>query len=60
MKVKVTVEFCPDEPEEEIETNESSLSENQAENSGNNNSQYLETEVSPLDDLRQKFSQKHQ
>ncbi|MDY7006910.1 MAG: KGK domain-containing protein [Cyanobacteriota bacterium] len=53
IKVKVTVEFCPDEPEEEIE-------ENEAENSGDNNSEELETEVSPLDDLRQKFNQENQ
>ncbi|MGK7920710.1 MAG: KGK domain-containing protein [Trichodesmium sp.] len=53
IKVKVTVEFCPDEPQEEIE-------ENEAENSGNNNSEVLENEVSPLDDLRQKFNQEKQ
>ena len=48
IKIKVTVEFCPDEPEEEIE-----------ENSEDNNSEELETEVSPLDDLRQKFNQEN-
>ncbi|NES04447.1 MAG: hypothetical protein F6K22_17395 [Okeania sp. SIO2F4] len=60
IKVKVTVEFCPDEPEEKIEEKASSQSENEAENSGDNNSEYLETEVSPLDDLRQKFNQENQ
>ena len=38
VKLKVTVEFCPDEPVAEIEENESSQSENETENSGDNNS----------------------
>ncbi len=53
VRIKINVEFCPDEPEEEIEETES-------ENSGNNNSEYLEPEVSPLDDLRQKFNQENE
>ena len=40
--------------------NESSPSENKAENSGDNNSEYLENEVSPLNNLRQKFNQENQ
>ncbi len=59
IKVELTVKFYPDEPEEEIEENESSQSENEAENYGDNNSEVLETEVSPLDDLRQKFNQEN-
>ena len=38
---------------------ESSHSENETENSGDNNPEYPETEVSPLDDLRQKFNQEN-
>ncbi|NEN93548.1 MAG: hypothetical protein F6K48_33605, partial [Okeania sp. SIO3H1] len=60
LKVELTVKFYPDEPEEEIQKNESSQSENEAEISSDNNSEELETEVSPLDDLRQKFSQENQ
>ena len=60
IKVELNVKFYPDEPEEETAENESSQSENEAENSGDNNSEYLETEVSPLDDLRQKFHQENQ
>ncbi|NEQ74610.1 MAG: hypothetical protein F6K23_17125 [Okeania sp. SIO2C9] len=52
IKVELTVKFYPDESEEEIE-------ENEAENSGDNNSEELENEVSPLDDLRQKFNQEN-
>ena len=33
--------------------------ENKEENYGDNNSEYLETELSPLDDLRQKFHQEN-
>ncbi|MGB3514204.1 MAG: KGK domain-containing protein [Microcoleaceae cyanobacterium] len=55
IKVKVTVEFCPDEPEE----TEESETENETEVSDNNNSENLEAEVSPLDDLLQKFSQEN-
>ena len=53
IKAKVTLEFCPDESEEKIE-------ENKAENSGDNNSEYLENEASPLDYLRQKSNQENQ
>lgn len=60
IQVKVSLEFCSDEPEEEREEKESSLSEYEAENSGSNNSEYLETDVSRLDDLRQKFHQENQ
>ncbi|MDY7006911.1 MAG: hypothetical protein SWX82_24040 [Cyanobacteriota bacterium] len=60
IKVKVTVEFCPNEAETESEEVESSQIENEAENSGDNNSEELETEVSPLDDLPQKFNQENQ
>ncbi|MDY7006913.1 MAG: KGK domain-containing protein [Cyanobacteriota bacterium] len=48
-KVELTVKFDYDEPEEEIEENES-------ENYGDKNLEYLEIEASPLDDLRQKFN----
>ncbi len=57
IKVELNVKFYPDKSEEE---NESSQSENEAENSEDNNSEVLETEVSPLDDLRQKFHQENQ
>ncbi|MGK7920709.1 MAG: KGK domain-containing protein [Trichodesmium sp.] len=60
IKVELNVKFYPDEPEEDIEENESSQSENEAENSGDNNLENMETEVSPLDDLRQKFNQEKQ
>ncbi|NEQ36201.1 MAG: hypothetical protein F6K40_07835 [Okeania sp. SIO3I5] len=60
IKVELNVKFYPDEPEEETAENESSQSEKEAENSGDKNSEYLETEVSPLDDLRQKFHQENQ
>ncbi|NES04449.1 MAG: hypothetical protein F6K22_17405 [Okeania sp. SIO2F4] len=60
IKVALNIEFYPDEPEEEIEEKESSESDNEGENSGDNNSKILETEVSPLDDLRQKFNQENQ
>ncbi|MGK7920711.1 MAG: KGK domain-containing protein [Trichodesmium sp.] len=53
IRIKINVEFCPDEPQEEIE-------ENEAENSEDNNSEDMENEVSPLDDLRQKFNQEKQ
>ncbi|MEM1172889.1 MAG: hypothetical protein AAGJ08_28410 [Cyanobacteria bacterium P01_H01_bin.35] len=58
--VKFALEFSPDEPESETAENESSQSENKAENSGDNNSEYLENEASPLDDLRQNFHQENQ
>ncbi|MGD1717560.1 KGK domain-containing protein [Dapis sp. BLCC M172] len=60
IKVELNVKFYPDEPLEEIEEKESSQSDNEAENSGENNSEYIETEVSPLDDLREKFNQENQ
>ena len=53
------VKFYLDKPQEEIEENKLSNSENKEENYGDNNSEYLETELSPLDDLRQKFHQEN-
>ena len=53
------VKFYLDKPQEEIEENKLSNSENKEENYGDNNSEYLETELSPLDYLRQKFHQEN-
>ncbi|MGB3514205.1 MAG: KGK domain-containing protein [Microcoleaceae cyanobacterium] len=58
IKVKVTVEFCPDQPEEDTEETEESQSENEAEVSDNNNSEDMEIEISPLDNLLPKFIRK--
>jgi hypothetical protein len=60
LKVDIPVKFYLDEPQEEIEENELSNSENQGENYGDNNSEVMATEPSPLDDLRQKFHQENQ
>jgi hypothetical protein len=59
LKVEFSVKFYLDEPQEEIEENELSNSENKGENSGNNNSEVMTTQPSPLDDLRQ-FHQENQ
>ncbi|NEP77395.1 MAG: hypothetical protein F6K17_04040 [Okeania sp. SIO3C4] len=47
IKIKVTVEFYPNEAETESKEVESSQIENEAENSGDNNSENIEPEVSP-------------
>ena len=60
LKVDIPVKFYLDEPQEEIEENELTNSENQEENYGDNNSEVMATEPSPLDDLRQKFHQENQ
>ena len=54
------MKFYLDESLEEIEENELGDSENQGENSGDNNSEVMATEPSPLDDLRQKNHQENQ
>ncbi|MEB3340498.1 KGK domain-containing protein [Okeania sp.] len=56
IKVELNFKFYPDEPEAKIEQKQL----NQLESSSDNNSEVLETEVSPLDDLRQKFNQENQ
>ncbi|MEM1172888.1 MAG: KGK domain-containing protein [Cyanobacteria bacterium P01_H01_bin.35] len=60
IKVELNVKFYPNKPEKETAENESSQSGKEAENSGDNNSKYMENETSPLDDLRQKFHQENQ
>lgn len=55
VRIKITVEFCPDEPEETEEIQP----ENEAKISNDNNLEYLEPEAAPLDDLRQKFNQEN-
>ena len=60
LKVELPIKFYLDESLEEIEENELADSENQGENSGDNNSEVMATEPSPLDDLREKFNQENQ
>ena len=60
LKVELPIKFYLDESLEEIEKNELDHSENQGENSGDNNSEVIATEPSPLDDLREKFNQENQ
>ncbi|WP_255502520.1 KGK domain-containing protein [Okeania sp. KiyG1] len=60
IKVELTVQFYPDESEKEMEETELSQSENEVEISDKNNSENIEPEISPLDDLRQKFNQENQ
>ena len=60
LKVELPIKFYLDESLEEIEKNELGNSENQGENSGDNNSEVIATEPSPLDDLREKFNQENQ
>ncbi|MCL2935630.1 MAG: hypothetical protein MGU50_03075 [Trichodesmium sp. MAG_R02] len=60
IKGRTSIKFYLYESLEEIEKNELDHSENQGENSGDNNSEVIATEPSPLDDLREKFNQENQ
>ena len=60
IKGRTSIKFYLNESLEEIEKNELSNSENQGENYGDNNSEVMATEPSPLDDLPQKFHQENQ